>query len=65
MKIPVKYLGMTNDEIYAANREAAIAYLEQAKEDLDKELNRVTEPISKKKAKLDEKIAALREGKID
>lgn len=65
VKIPVKYLGMTNDEIYAANRDAAIASLEQAKEDLDKELNRVTEPISKKKAKLDEKIAALKEGKLD
>ena len=65
VKIPVKYLGMTNDELYAANRDAAIASLEQAKEDLDDELNRVTEPINKKKAKLDEKIAALREGKIE
>ena len=64
VKIPVKYLGMTNDEIFVANRDAAIASLEQAKEDLDNELNRVTEPINKKKAKLDEKIAALREGKV-
>ena len=65
MKIPVKYLGMTNDELYAANRDAAIASLEQAKEDLDDELNRVTEPINKKKAKLDEKIAELRKGKLE
>ena len=56
---------MTNDEIYAANRDAAIASLEQAKEDLDDELNRVTEPINKKKAKLDEKIAELRKGKLE
>lgn len=61
VKIPVKYLGMTNNELYAANRDAAIASLERAKEDLDDELNRVTEPINKKKAKLDEKLAALKE----
>ncbi len=65
VKIPVRFLGMTDEEIYAANRDAAIASLEHAKEDLDKELNRVTDPINKKKAKLDEKIAALREGKIE
>ena len=65
VKIPVKYLGMTNDEIYAANREAAIASLEQAKEELDQEMNRVTEPINKKKAKIDEKIAALKAGNLD
>ena len=62
VKIPVAYLGMTSDNLYEVNRDAAIASLEREKLELDQTLANYAEPINKKKAKLDEKIAALRKG---
>lgn len=62
VKIPVAYLGMTSDKLYEVNKDAAIASLEREKLELDQTLANYAEPINKKKAKLDEKIAALRKG---
>ena len=53
---------MTSDKLYEVNKDAAIASLEREKLELDMTLANYAEPINKKKAKLDEKIAALRKG---
>ena len=62
VKVPVKYLDMSDDELYQINRDAAIAALEKKKADLEYKLAESSKPMLDKMDKINAKIEALKKG---
>lgn len=60
VKLPVRFLGMTDEEILKENREVAIKALEEQRKDLQKRIAEVKKPINDKIAKIDAQIEALK-----
>lgn len=65
VKIPVKCLEMTTEELYDYNRLAAIASLEEKKRELIQERADVSKPINDKIGKIDQRLKDLREARKD
>lgn len=61
VKLPVRFLGMTDDEILKENREAAIKALEDQRKALENQIAEVKKPINDKIAKIDAQIEALKQ----
>lgn len=53
VKLPVRFLGMTDEEILKENREAAIKALEEQRNALENQIAEVKKPIKDKIAKID------------
>ena len=60
VKLPVRFLGMTEAEILKENREAAIKALEEQRKALEDRIDEVKKPINDKIAKIDAQIEALK-----
>ena len=60
VKLPVRFLGMTEAEILKENREAAIKALEEQRKALEDRIAEVKKPINDKIAKIDAQIEALK-----
>lgn len=60
VKIPAKYLEMSDDEILKENSETAIKALEAQREALENQIAEVKKPINDKIAKIDAQIEALK-----
>jgi hypothetical protein len=60
VKLPVRFLGMTDEEILKENREAAIKALEEQRKALEDSIVEVSKPINDKIGKIDEQIEALK-----
>jgi phosphopantetheine adenylyltransferase len=60
VKLPVRFLGMTDEEILKENREAAIKALEEQRKELEDRIDEVKKPINDKIAKIDAQIEALK-----
>ena len=60
VKLPVRFLGMTDEEILKENREAAIKALEDQRKALENQIAEVKKPINDKIAKIDAQIEALK-----
>lgn len=61
VKLPVRFLGMTDEEILKENREAAIKVLEEQRKVLEDRIAEVSEPIHDEIGKIDAKIEALKQ----
>ena len=61
VKLPVRFLGMTDEEILKENREAAIKALEEQRKELEDRIDEVKKPINDKIAKIDARIEALKQ----
>lgn len=61
VKLPVSFLGMTDEEILKENREAAIKALEEQRKALEDRIAEVSEPIHDEIGKIDAKIEALKQ----
>ena len=61
VKIPAKYLEMSDDEILKENREAAIKALEEQRKALEDRIVKVSEPINDEIGKIDAQIEALKQ----
>lgn len=64
VKIPVKFLGMTTEELMAVNYDEAIKALEEKKKALKHQRDMVCSPIDKKMAAIDEQIGRLSRGEL-
>ena len=60
VKLPVRFLGMTDEEILKENREAAIKALEEQRRALEDSIAEVSKPINDKIGKIDAQIEALK-----
>lgn len=60
VKLPVRFLGMTDEEIIKENREAAIKALEEQRKALEDRIVKVSEPINDEIGKIDAQIEALK-----
>ena len=60
VKLPVRFLGMTDAEILKENREAAIKALEEQRKALEDRIAKVSEPINDEIGKIDAQIEALK-----
>jgi len=60
VKLPVRFLGMTDEEILKENREAAIKALEEQRKALEDRIVKVSEPINDEIGKIDAQIEALK-----
>lgn len=60
VKLPVRFLGMTDAEILKENREAAIKALEKQRKALKDRIAKATEPINDEIGKIDAQIEALK-----
>ena len=65
VKLPVRFLGMTDEEILKENREAAIKALEEQRKELEDRIDEVKKPINDKIAKIDAQIEALKKESAD
>ena len=65
VKLPVRFLGMTDEEILKENREAAIKALEEQRKALESQIAEVKKPINAKIAKIDAQIEALKKESAD
>lgn len=65
VKLPVRFLGMTDEEILKENREAAIKALEDQRKALENQIAEVKKPINAKIAKIDAQIEALKKEPAD
>ncbi len=65
VKLPVRFLGMTDEEILRENREAAIKALEEQRKALESQIAEVKKPINAKIAKIDAQIEALKKESAD
>jgi hypothetical protein len=65
VKLPVRFLGMTDEEILKENREAAIKALEEQRKALEDRIVKVSEPINDEIGKIDAKIEALKQEPAD
>lgn len=61
VKLPVRFLGMTDAEILKENREAAIKALEEQRKALEDRIVKVSEPINDEIVKIDSQIEALKQ----
>lgn len=61
VKLPVRFLGMTDEEILKENREAAIKALEEQRKALEDRIVKVSEPINDEIGKIDAQIEALKQ----
>ena len=61
VKLPVRFLGMTDEEILKENREAAIKALEEQRKALEDRIAKVSGPINDEIGKIDAKIEALKQ----
>lgn len=60
VKLPVRFLGMTDEKILKENREVAIKALEEQRKALEDRIAKVSEPINDEIGKIDAKIEALK-----
>ena len=60
VKIPVKYLGMSEMEIIQENREAAIKALKEQRKALEDSIVKMSKPINDEIGEIDAKIKALK-----
>jgi len=60
VKLPVRFLGMTDEEILKENREAVIKALEEQRKALEDRIVKVSEPINDEIGKIDAQIEALK-----
>jgi len=65
VKLPVRFLGMTDAEILKENREAAIKTLEEQRKALEDRIAKVNEPINAEIGKIDAQIEALKKEQSD
>ena len=65
VKLPVRFLGMTDAEILKENHEAAIKALEEQRKALEDRIVKVSEPINDEIAKIDAQIKALKKEPTD
>jgi len=65
VKIPVRFLGMTDEEILRENREIAIKALEEQRKVLEDKIVKVNEPINAEIGKIDAQIEALKKEPTD
>ena len=65
VKLPVRFLGMTDEEILKENREVAIKALEEQRKELEDRIDEVKKPINDKIAKIDAQIEALKKEPAD
>lgn len=61
VKLPVRFLGMTDEEILKENHEVAIKALEEQRKVLEDRIAKVSEPINDEIGKIDAKIEALKQ----
>lgn len=61
VKLPVRFLGMTDEEILKENREAAIKALEEQRKAIEDRIVKVSEPINDEIGKIDAQIEALKQ----
>lgn len=64
IKVPVKYLGMSDDEIWAENENTAIKALEEKKASYEKKRSEILKPIDEKISGVDTQIKMLKEHQI-
>ena len=64
IKVPVKYLGMSDDEIWADNENNAIKALEEKKASYERKRSEILKPIDEKISGVDKQIKMLKEHKI-
>lgn len=62
VKVPVKYLGMTDEEIAKENREAALAALEAKKAEIEAQIAEKTKSMRNHLKRITSEIDALKEG---
>lgn len=60
VKLPVRFLGMTDEEILKESREAAIKALEEQRKAIEDRIVKVSEPINDEIGKIDAQIEALK-----
>lgn len=65
VKMPVRYLGMTDVEILKENREAAIKALEEQRKALEDSIAEVSKPINDKIGKIAAQIEALKKEPVN
>ena len=65
VKLPVRFLGMTDAEILKENREAAIKALEEQRKALEDQIVKVNKPINDEIGKIDAQIEALKKEPSD
>lgn len=61
VKLPARFLGMTDAEILKENREAVIKVLEEQRKALEDRIAKVSGPIKDEIDKIDAKIEALKQ----
>lgn len=62
VKVPVKYLGMTDEEIAKENREAALAALEAKKAEIEAQIAEKTKSMRNHLKRITSEIDALKKG---
>lgn len=62
VKLPVKYLGMTDEEIAKENREAALAALEAKKAEIEGQIEEKTKSMRNHLKRITSEIDALKKG---
>lgn len=62
VKVPVKYLSITDEEIAKENREAALAALEAKKAEIEAQIEEKTKSMRSYLKKINSEIDALKEG---
>lgn len=62
VKVPVKYLNMTDEEITKENRDAAIAALEAKKAEIEGRIEEKTKSMRNSLKKIDSEIDSLKKG---
>jgi hypothetical protein len=65
VKLPVRYLGMTDVEILKENREAVIKALKEQRKALQDSIVKMSEPINDEIGKIDAKIEALKQEPVN
>ena len=65
VKLPVRFLGMTVEEILKENREAVIQALKEQRKALEDSIDEVKKPINDKIAKIDAQIETLKKESAD
>lgn len=65
IKVPVKYLGMSDDEIWADNENKAIKALEEKKASYERKRSEMLKPMDEKISGVDKQIKMLKAHKIE
>jgi hypothetical protein len=61
IKVPVKYLGMTDDEIWDENKDLALKALNEKKASLERKRASVLRPVDEKISVIEEQIKSITE----